>query len=165
MSEWQVAMIAAGSALAGGAVTGWFTRSAGLRQAEAAKHAGDRQADALLHTVQDTMVEQRRARVEDRRRQVYVEFLMAAQDLALDRENAELNRHLQKSLAQVHIEGPAPVTVAALAYASRLDGWRRGTMDPEGVAEIHTVYINAVRTALGIEILPGPEPDRSAFVR
>ncbi|MGW6459925.1 hypothetical protein ACWF94_29025 [Streptomyces sp. NPDC055078] len=64
MSQWGIALIAAGSAVAGGAVTGWFTRSAGHRQAEAARHAGDRQADALLATVQATLDEQRRTSVD-----------------------------------------------------------------------------------------------------
>ncbi|MFF3947401.1 hypothetical protein ACFYYN_21580 [Streptomyces sp. NPDC001902] len=82
MSEWGIALIVAGSALAGSLITGWLTKNAGRRQAEAARHAGDRQADALLHTVQASLNEQRRARIEDQRRQAYTAFLKATEDVA-----------------------------------------------------------------------------------
>ncbi|AEW95467.1 hypothetical protein SCATT_30960 [Streptantibioticus cattleyicolor NRRL 8057 = DSM 46488] len=69
MGEWGVALIAAGSALAGSLITGWFTGRAGSSQAAAARHAGDRQADALLDTVRATLGEQRTIRLLDLRRQ------------------------------------------------------------------------------------------------
>jgi hypothetical protein len=77
MNELWVALIAAGAAIAGGAVTGWFTRSAGVRQAEAARHAGDRQADALLHTVQETLEQQKRAARVTHLQQAIGDFLRA----------------------------------------------------------------------------------------
>ncbi|MEU6705766.1 hypothetical protein [Streptomyces wuyuanensis] len=121
MSEWGVALIAAGSAVAGSAVTGWFTRSAGRRQAEAARHAGERQADALLHTVQATLDEQRRVRIEDRRRRIYVDLLHATQCIVIDRvphQSADVARHL----TVVTLEGPPEVALAGtrmLAAAQR----------------------------------------------
>ncbi|MEU6672404.1 hypothetical protein [Streptomyces sp. NPDC046727] len=79
MGELGIALIAAGSALAGSIVTGWFTRSAGHRQAAAAQHAGDRQADALLQTVQETLKAQRVANDVANRRLVLAEFVRAAE--------------------------------------------------------------------------------------
>ncbi|MGW3913185.1 hypothetical protein ACWEBX_16960 [Streptomyces sp. NPDC005070] len=107
MSEWGVALIAAGSAVAGSIVTGWYTRSAGLRQAEAAKHAGERQADALLHTVQATLDEQRRARIDERRRQVYIEFLDVAE--SIERGNFSDVSPIVRALAAISLEGPESV--------------------------------------------------------
>ncbi|GAA2426762.1 hypothetical protein GCM10010255_81430 [Streptomyces coeruleofuscus] len=108
-------MIASGSALAGSIVTGWFTRSAGHRQAAAAKHAGDRQADALLHTVQATLDEQRRTAAADRRRQAYVDLLRAAEDVAiLHRHGSEDRAALLRAASLVNIEGPA--SVASVGY-------------------------------------------------
>ncbi|MGW1616511.1 hypothetical protein ACWCQZ_45165 [Streptomyces sp. NPDC002285] len=97
MSDWGVALIAAGSAIAGSAVTGWLTRSAGLRQAAAARlageeqaaaarHAGERQADAVLKTVHQTLESQARVQQLAIKRDVYVAFLQAAQALAEDRK-------------------------------------------------------------------------------
>ncbi|MFD5806541.1 hypothetical protein [Streptomyces sp. NPDC127020] len=114
------ALIAAGSAVLGSLVTGCLTRSAGLRQADAAKHAGDRQADAALHIMQATLGEQRRARIEERRRQVYSEFLDAATDFSSDRDNRDFNNQLQNSLTQVVLEGPGTVVLMALRYTQLL---------------------------------------------
>ncbi|MFE1024974.1 hypothetical protein ACFW5I_10465 [Streptomyces sp. NPDC058818] len=152
MSELWVAVIAAGSAVSGAAVGGWFARSAGLRQAEAAKHAGDRQADALLRTVESTLDEQRRARIEDWRRQAYVELVRLAQDVSRDRENRETNMELQKALSLVVIEGPSEVTLTAIAYVRAVRQWRESPVDPEPVSEAYTDYLNAVREALGIRL-------------
>ncbi|MFI8323825.1 hypothetical protein [Streptomyces sp. NPDC085529] len=52
---------------------------AAQRQAAAAEAAGRAQAQALISTVQATLDEQRRTRAAEQRRQVYVEFLDAAQ--------------------------------------------------------------------------------------
>ncbi|MFH8991423.1 hypothetical protein [Streptomyces sp. NPDC017940] len=97
MSEWGVALIAAGSAIAGSVVTGWLTRSAGLRQASAAhlageeqaaavRHAGEKQAEAVLKTVQQTLEAQARNQQIDAKREAYVAFLQAAQALVEDRK-------------------------------------------------------------------------------
>ncbi|WP_329276961.1 hypothetical protein [Streptomyces sp. NBC_01451] len=110
MSEWGVALIAAGAAVAGGVVTGWFTRSAGLRQATAAQHAGDRQADALLHTVQATLDEQKRARIDERRRQVYGNFLEFTERVAwLNNLELQVEPSMSRVMASLTLEGPASV--------------------------------------------------------
>ncbi|CAM5676025.1 hypothetical protein GCM10010390_91310 [Streptomyces mordarskii] len=108
MSDWSVALIAAGSAVAGSLVTGWFTRSAGYRQAEAARHAGNRQADAMIATVQATVDEQRSARLSGQRRQAYVQFLQAAETVRAGHEAAD---------NPGGGPGPSEADTAALQYA------------------------------------------------
>ncbi|MFF5933182.1 hypothetical protein [Streptomyces sp. NPDC012508] len=66
MSEWGIALIAAGSAILGSITTGFFAWKAGHRQAAAAETAGQAQAAALIATVQATLDEQRRARAGER---------------------------------------------------------------------------------------------------
>ncbi|MFJ9675257.1 hypothetical protein ACIRP5_31240 [Streptomyces sp. NPDC101221] len=80
MGELGIALVAAGSALVGSGLTGWFTIAAGRRQAAAARYAGDEQARAVIDTVNRTLDEQRAARVEEARRQVYTQYLMAYDD-------------------------------------------------------------------------------------
>ncbi|MFC4606891.1 hypothetical protein ACFO9E_03480 [Streptomyces maoxianensis] len=122
MSELGVALIAAGSAIAGSIATGWFTRHAGHRQAAAAKHAGDRQANALIATVQATLDEQRRARALEQRRQAYMQFLDA---VLLPCETAEERRsafeQMRAAMSVLHLEGPREVIVAAGAYAQSFE--------------------------------------------
>ncbi|MFE0383937.1 hypothetical protein ACFW1F_07605 [Streptomyces bungoensis] len=150
MSEWGVALIAAGSAVAGSIVTGWYTRSAGIRQAEAAKHAGDRQADALLHTVRATLDDQRLARMEDRRRQTYIAFLEVVDDLSRDSQSLELFRKMNDALVHVSIEGPQPVVAAALEYGRLAFTWDSDRNLLQPLVEARTTYIAAVRTALNL---------------
>jgi hypothetical protein len=126
MSDWGVALIAAGSAIAGSVVTGWLTRSAGLRQAAAAqlageeqaaaaRHAGEQQAAAVLKTVQQTLEAQARSQQLEAKREVYVAFLQAAQALAEDRKRARgaldetLLDDAQRAYQVLRLEGPANV--------------------------------------------------------
>lgn len=123
MSEWGIALIAAGSAILGSIVTGWFTRGAGKRQATAAIQAGERQAEALLSTVQETLEEQRRTRVGDARRQAYLQFVSAVDGYAvviglpLVQRGAngveKAQGALQTALSLVELEGPPEVFEAA----------------------------------------------------
>ncbi|MDX2705817.1 hypothetical protein PV350_23575 [Streptomyces sp. PA03-6a] len=161
MSELGIALIAAGSALAGGALTGWFTRSAGQRQAEAARHAGDRQADALLHTVQATLDEQRRARVEEHRRSAYSGLLMAVEELeneqppnhgmVTERPRAtgyELRTAVMAAMQRVRLEGPMTVVLAGsemVACAMSPASARGGRLDM-----LRRRYVEAAQAALGI---------------
>ncbi|MEU0674398.1 hypothetical protein ABZ330_16140 [Streptomyces sp. NPDC006172] len=116
MSDWGIALIAAGSAVAGSVVTGWYARGAGIRQAEAARHAGDRQADALLESVRMTLRAESGHRELAHRRQVYAEFLGAAEARILTERNgrgqADDEALLQRTLGGVLLEGP-PESVAA----------------------------------------------------
>ncbi|GAB2784650.1 hypothetical protein [Streptomyces daliensis] len=117
MSDWVVAVIAAGSAVAGSAVTGWYTRSAGIRQAAAARHAGDRQADALLESVHTTLRAESVQREFALRRQTYMEFLGAAEARILTersgRGQADDDVLLQRALGGVTLEGPPEAAAAA----------------------------------------------------
>ncbi|QNP71067.1 hypothetical protein IAG44_17580 [Streptomyces roseirectus] len=126
MSEWGVALIAAGSALAGSLVTGWYARGAGLRQAEAARHAGDRQADALLESVRITIRAEATQRALTERRRIYAEFLSAAETVILTERTGQGHpddaAHLQRALAAVLLEGPPDVAASAQAL---LDALRR----------------------------------------
>ncbi|MEU9120614.1 hypothetical protein AB0C96_12255 [Streptomyces sp. NPDC048506] len=130
MSEWGVALIAAGSAIVGSAVTGWFTRSAGLRQASAARlageeqaaaarHAGERQAEAVLKTVHQTLESQARVQQLGIKRDAYVAFLQAAQALAEDRKrdrgalDEALLAEAQRAYQVLWLEGTDNVTAHA----------------------------------------------------
>jgi hypothetical protein len=151
MSEWGIALISAGSALAGGLVTGWFARSAGVKQAEAARHAGDRQADALLDTVRMTFEEQRAVRVLDLRRQTYLRFLEAAEVVILTQRSSGAGQAsdgpaLQRALGAVLLEGPGEVSRTAQELAHCLRG-NRQLDDLEGV---RLNFIAAARDALGL---------------
>ncbi|MEK8170634.1 hypothetical protein NKH77_16735 [Streptomyces sp. M19] len=116
MSDWGIALIAAGSAIAGSVVTGWYTRSAGIRQA-AARHAGDRQADAVLESVGMTLRAESDHREFTRRRQTYAEFLGAAEARILTertgRGQADDDVRLQRALGGVLLEGPPEAAAAA----------------------------------------------------
>ncbi|MGW6521737.1 hypothetical protein [Streptomyces sp. NPDC054962] len=131
MSDWGVALIAAGSALAGSVVTGWFARSAGVRQAAAAelageqqaaaaRHAGEQQAEAVVKTVQQTLEAQIRAQQLEAKRAVFVDFLQAAQSLVEDRRrdrgalDEALLTEAQRAYQVLLLDGP--VNVAAQAH-------------------------------------------------
>ncbi|CAL9499313.1 hypothetical protein SUDANB145_03384 [Streptomyces sp. enrichment culture] len=117
MSDWGIALIAAGSAIAGSVVTGWYSRSAGLRQAAAARHAGDRQADALLESVRMTLRAESGHRESALRRQTYAEFLGAAEARIVAERNgrgqADEDVLLQRALGGVLLEGPPEAADAA----------------------------------------------------
>ncbi|MFR9724343.1 hypothetical protein ACL02R_13400 [Streptomyces sp. MS19] len=144
MSEWAITLIASGSAIAGGIVTGWYTRSAGIRQAAAARHAGDRQADALLASVRMTLQGEAAQRALALRRQVYAEFLGAAEARMLTertgRGNAGDEVLFQRALGGVVLEGPAEAAAAAGRLADCLR--RHGTPD-----ELHQAKLAFVAEA------------------
>lgn len=150
MSDWGVALIAAGSALVGSLITGWLTRSAGERQAEAARHAGDRQADALIDTVRMSLVEQRAVRLLDLRRQTYVQFLEAAEAAILARRTGEGPANdrsaLQRAFGAVQLEGPDEPA----RTAGELVNCLRGNHHLDELAEARRNFINAARNALGL---------------
>jgi hypothetical protein len=160
MSEWAIALIAAGAAIGGSAVTGWYTRGAGIKQAEAARHAGDRQADALLDTVRMTLHEQAAVRVLDLRRQTYVRFLESA-EVAIVANRTGIGSPqtdaaaLQRALVGVTLEGPAEVARAAREVLDRLR--RHGP--PDDLERAKADFISAAQTALN---LPGAPPQESA---
>ncbi|MFD7342682.1 hypothetical protein ACFV98_43070 [Streptomyces violascens] len=117
MSDWGIALIAAGSAIVGSVVTGWFGRSAGIRQATAAGHAADRQAEALLESVRMTLHAEAGHREFAQRRQTYAEFLGAAEARLLTERNgrgqADGDVALQRALGLTLLEGPPEAAAAA----------------------------------------------------
>ncbi|OEV09140.1 hypothetical protein [Streptomyces nanshensis] len=148
MSEWGVALVTACSTLAGGVITGWFARSAGHRQATAARHAGDRQADALLETVRMTLQEQRTVRVLDQRRQTYVQFLEAAEAVILSRRTGDRagpdRPALQRALGTVVLEGPDAVGQAARELVDAL----KGSRSLDDLQTARSAFVTAAREAL-----------------
>ncbi|CAL9379735.1 hypothetical protein [Streptomyces sp. enrichment culture] len=109
-SEFWVAVIAAGSAVAGAIAGGWFARSAGLHQAAATRD-----------TVQATLDEQRRTRVEERRRAVYLAYLKAADDLMGDtQDSAFRGAAASEALTHLAIEGPHELFMRASALQNSI---------------------------------------------
>ncbi|MFB7592340.1 hypothetical protein [Streptomyces sp. NPDC056169] len=123
MSEWGIALIAAGSAILGSITTGFFAWKAGHRQAGAAEAAGRAQAGALISTVQATLDEQRRARTLDQQRQAYLQFVTATDNVIIFVQTRPENRGpggedgvrgtMLTALTQVELEGPESVFRAA----------------------------------------------------
>ncbi|WP_210577935.1 hypothetical protein [Streptomyces sp. GESEQ-4] len=150
MSEWGVALIAAGSAIAGSIVTGWYARSSGLRQAEAARHAGDRQADALLESVRLTIQSEQVQRSLAQRRQIYVEFLGAAEARVLTertgRGGSDDEALLQRALGAVVLEGPPE---AATAARHLVDCLRRHE-SPDDIDRAKSVFVSVVQGLLNV---------------
>jgi hypothetical protein len=148
MDAWGIALIAAGSALVGSWITGWFTRSAGSKQAEAARHAGDRQADALLDTVRRTLDQERVLRALDQRRQTYVGFLQASEAVSLTRRTGrgqpDDESALHQACASVELEGPAEVERAARGLVEALR--RNRPLDDVDLARAD--FVRAARAAL-----------------
>lgn len=150
MSEWGIALIAAGSAVAGSLVTGWFSRGASIRQAEAARHAGDRQADAALDTVRRTLAEQRAVRVLDQRRESYVRFLAAADTATRAwRSGDGLSREERSALQRAHgavlLEGPAEVAHVAERWVEHLG---RVAVPPADIDRCRREFVAAAQEAL-----------------
>ncbi|WP_371273060.1 hypothetical protein [Streptomyces sp. MUSC 14] len=147
MSEWGIALIAAGSAIAGSIVTGWYARNAGIQQAAAARHAGDRQADALLESVRMTLQSEAAQRAVALRRQVYAEFLGAAEARILaertGRGQADDELLLQRALGGVVLEGPA----AAAAAAGRLVDCLRRHDAPDDLHRAKQVFVEEAQRA------------------
>lgn len=155
MSEWGIALIAAGAVLAGSAVTGFYARNAGHRQAAAAEKAGTAQANALMATVQATLDEQRAARAMDQRRKTYVQFLEVA---LMPRHTADLEREakqrMETALSLIHLEGPSEVIRAAQEYVRMLD-WAFANGEAaqdyrEALWPAESQFLHTAREALGI---------------
>ncbi|MCN9240230.1 hypothetical protein NGF19_05385 [Streptomyces sp. RY43-2] len=144
MSEWGVALIAAGAAIAGSVVTGWFGRSAGVRQAEAARCAGDRQADALLESVRMTLRGEDRRRALALRRQIYAEFLAAVEARVVaertNRRTGDEELALRRAHSAVVLEGPTEVADAA---GRVVDGLRRH----QSADDVHRVKLEFIAVA------------------
>jgi hypothetical protein len=147
MSEWGIAAIAAGSAILGSITTGFFAWKAGHRQAEGAEAAGQAQANALIATVQATLDEQRRARAADQRRQVYLEFLEAAQCAQVE-STLETGSRVLRAESMVELEGPDSVVLAARAYAQLVLKRDPTEEDKTAAEDARCTYIEVAREVL-----------------
>ncbi|MFI2434307.1 hypothetical protein [Streptomyces sp. NPDC018693] len=156
MSDWGIALIAAGAAVAGSVVTGWYARSAGTRQAAAARHAGDRQADALLESVRMTLRSEADQRALALRRQVYAAFLGAAEARLLAERTARGQSGddvlLHRTLGEVVLEGPADVAAAATRL---MDGLRRHET-PDELNRAKSAFVTEAQRALNAPLSPPP---------
>ncbi|WP_245833978.1 hypothetical protein [Streptomyces aidingensis] len=151
MGELGTALVAAGAAVFVGLTTGLLAFRAGMRQADAARHSGDRQADAVLETVRITIEEQRTVRVLELRRQTYVRFVETLEAFLLSRRTgtdgrAEDRAELHRAYAAVLLEGPEEVSTAARAAIDSL----RGRPPGEDGHHARSRFIETARRALGI---------------
>ncbi|NUP30658.1 MAG: hypothetical protein HOU01_02955 [Streptomycetaceae bacterium] len=148
MSELGLALIAAGSAVAGGAVTGWLSLRAGRGQADAARHAGDRQADAVITSVRMTLADQRETRAQEQRRKIYEQFLDATGLWAtgVSAANGIDSRAAgERAFTSVLLEGPPDVVETA---AEMLRMLRLGHADPTTFDQAKSRFVDAARVAL-----------------
>lgn len=142
MTEWLVALcaalIGAGAALAGSVIS-----------ARGAREAGERQAEAALHTLRLTVAEQRAARLHDQRRQAYVRFLEAADAVLVTRRTGEGQPSdlpdLQRACGIVLLEGPEELAAAARALMELLRG---RSASPDELDARREGFIEAARAAL-----------------
>ncbi|MFJ7181078.1 hypothetical protein ACIQXA_32865 [Streptomyces massasporeus] len=176
--EMTTAWIAAGSAvagaLAGGAVTGWFTLAgarkqaqgavdAAARQADAAWEAGRLQVDAQLDVARQTLTAQHLAAQREVRRAAYAAFLVATnnahqhhqqwqQALGTAEATACRDRYraallpVTEALTLVRLEGLDSVAAAAEALQSSLDSNAPVAQHQSA----RTAFLDASRTALTI---------------
>lgn len=150
MSVWGIALISACSALAGSITTGWLARGAGVRQAEAARYAGSRQADALLATVRMSLEEQRAGRVLDSRRQTYLSFIAAVDAVIVAGRTGDgpgdSRADLHRAFGAVQLEGPAETVRTAERL---LESLRAGAgHSPDDQERARQEFIDAARDAL-----------------
>lgn len=148
MSQWGY-VITAGAAIAGSAVGGWFSRSSGIRQAEASRHAAERQAAALLESVQLTVQAEAAQRSLTQRRQTYAEFLGAAETRILTERNGRGHPDdealLQRALGAVLLEGPSEVVAAGQDLVNRL----RRHETPDELNRAKLAFVATAQEALG----------------
>ncbi|MFC8008680.1 hypothetical protein [Streptomyces cinereoruber] len=156
MSELQIALIAAGSAVAGGFVTGFFAWRAGHRQAAAAEAAGRAQAGALISTVQATLDEQRQARIEERQLRACADLLSAGFDYQISAESPDAARLVQAS-ADVEMTCPQPIRTSAVAYAQAISVFvdlhaeTNQIPDADDVVMTRTNFLAAIRQTIAGE--------------
>jgi hypothetical protein len=131
--------------LSASVITGWYTRGAGQRQAEAARHAGDRQADAMVATVRMTLVEQRAARELDQRRQTYLRFVELSSAMTQDRSTNESRfAELRRAYSAVELEGPDTVIAAARDFVDT----RLNRPSAELLEQARQAFLRSARRAL-----------------
>ncbi|MER5516538.1 hypothetical protein [Streptomyces sp. NPDC002763] len=162
MTAWIAAGSAVAGALAGGAVTGWFTLAAARRQAQSTVDAAARQADAAWAAGQ----RQADAAWEAGRRQAD-----AAWEAGQLQADAQLDVARQTLTAQ-HLAAQREVRRAAYAaflaatdagHQRRLE-WQRalGTSEAAGCRDRYRAALSSAAEVLTLVRLEGPDPVSSA---
>lgn len=172
MSEWGIALIAAGSAILGSITTGFFAWKAGHRQAAAAEAAGNAQANALISTVQATLDDQRLARQVSKRQQAFSDFFYAAdtarttgdltgvdeaaQIAALHRAQALLEIELYSDTAAGEPISDTVKEMARTAVTGRASEYQqaRGRLIREASLALQTRRIGDINSWLGPASMP-----------
>lgn len=145
MSPWEIALIAVGSAVAGGLPVAWFTRPMKPR---ATSEAQPLAADFLM-MITDAARDQRQREV---RRPAYLEFLVRV-DAALgmagptSASTLEERRAVSSALDALALVGPSDVVEAAQSLASlgQRDDWRLSSE----AEHARTAFLSSARSALG----------------
>ena len=132
-------LITGGTAIVVGLITGWFARSAGVRQAEATRESARK-----------TLDEQRALRVLDSRRQTYARLIETAETVVQARMRGEDGEHhrtaLRGALSVVELEGPDDVAAAARDLVAHLG--TEGFSSLEDIERARRTFIDTARTAL-----------------
>lgn len=132
--------ISAGVTVLVALITGWFARAGGVRQAK-----------ATLEAVQQTLGEQRTERTLAARRAAYRDFLAAANDVneaGRASGSGDARAALRRALDNVELEGPDPVTAAAVYLTDFLRG--RAGQDTDTFESARRKFIDAARAALSL---------------
>ncbi|MFD7016627.1 hypothetical protein [Streptomyces sp. NPDC059928] len=145
MSPWEIALLAAGAAVAGGLPVAWFTRPMKIKTPTDAQSP----AAALLTMVADATEKQRQQEV---RRPVYLEFLVRV-EAALGTAGPtsasalEERRAVSSALDAMELVGPADVieTARHLASLAQHDDSRSYSE----VEQAKTAFLASARGALG----------------
>ncbi|MFJ1827442.1 hypothetical protein [Streptomyces sp. NPDC088178] len=152
-SEWVSALIGAGAAVVGGIVTGWFSRAAGFRQAEAAVEAANRQVEALLETTQGSLLAASAAAKRQEQREAYLALLNAV-DRSLDLNSkvtqGQLDHQTIEKMEEVTNQVRAAVTVVDVVGPDAVREAAEAIRDSSRVA---LYALTATGQALSVEVI------------
>ncbi|MFC8661936.1 hypothetical protein [Streptomyces sp. NPDC057199] len=159
MSPWEIALIAVGSAIAGGLPVAWFTRP---MRVKATSETQPLAADLVRLITGDGRVQRER----EARRPAYLDFLVRV-DAALGlvdpvgASTLEERRAVSSALDVLVLVGPSDAVEAAqhLAALAQRDDWRLS----REVGEARAAFLTSARSALGpLSVDTGRLPDRPA---
>lgn len=145
MSPWGIALVAVGSAIAGGLVVAWFARP---MKVKATSETQPLAADLVRLITGDA----REQREREARRPAYLDFLVrvgAALGMAgpVGASTLEERRAVSSALDVLVLVGPADAVEAAqhLAALAQRDDWRLSSE----VGEARAAFLTSARSALG----------------
>lgn len=168
-AEILTALIAAGSALAGGTVTGWFAIAAAKRQAKGTLEAAGRQAEAAKQQADAAWAagqQQANAAWEAGRRQAEAAWAAGQAQAQAQLDVAGRTLNAQALAAQREVRRAAYVTFLGRADTARQrhDAWQNalGTPAAGPLRQEFEAAITALREALTVIRLEGPDEATSA---